>query len=503
MSTNWQTWPVKFQGGWRTDLGRIDQGIQAPGSATILRNFEPSINGGYSRIKGFSKFSPNDVDAAEANPVLGVVVIAEASVLARKGACYYTGSGGAWTKRLTVTTPGASRIFFDIYNYNGTEKVVVVDGVEDPAFWNGSTMTLDTAAPAEVTGASLVRSFKSHLFFAKGDLLTFTAPFTDNDYNTGNGAGQIRVGGPITGLIVFRDELIIFTPRTIQRLSGSTAEDFTLSPIASDTGCLCAWTVQEVGGDILYLGPDGIRWLSATARNNDFGLDRASANIQDEILQIISSNCAYASVVLRAKNQYRLFTYLDNIPASLSKGFIATKFSGQDVSSISWAELIGMKVKSAHSRQFRDREVIVFSSLNGHVYLMESGNSFDGLTIQAIFETPYIPINDPRVRFTVYKHSIYTKLEGLFNLTTQIKFDYNPPGSIQPPVQLVTGGSGGSVYGEGVYGTAIYSTTASATFLNMALGSGMVIALRYESNDTNAPYLLDYAILEYMTNERR
>jgi hypothetical protein len=29
------------------------------------------------------------------------------------------------------------------------------------------------------------------------------------------------------------------------------------------------------------------------------------------------------------------------------------------------------------------------------------------------------------------------------------------------------------------------------------------MALRYESNDTNAPYLLDYALVEFMPNERR
>lgn len=504
MPTKWQTWPVKFQGGWRTDLGRIDQGLQAPGSATTLRNFEPSINGGYTRIKGFEKFSSSDVDAAEDDPVFGVVVVDETTALARKGDKYYKGTGGAWTSVLTVAITGATGISHDSFNFSGSEIIVVVDGKDDPAYYNvdAGTMAFDTSAPADVTGASVVRVFKNHVFFGKGNLLTFTEPYNQTGYDPGNGSGVINVGADITGLIVFREQLIIFTVNSILRLAGNTVSDFELQPITTNTGCLSQYSIQEVGGDILYLGPDGVRWLSATARNNDFGLDRASSNIQDEIVQVITSSNPLSSVVIRSKNQYRLFNYDNTTPKNLSKGFIATKFSGQDVSSISWSQIVGMKVRSAHSKQFSNSEIILFSSEDGYVYQMEVGNDFDGENINAIFETPYMPINDPRVRFTVYKHSLYTKLFGTADISAQLKFDYLAS-SIQPPMFAIEGGGGGSIFGEGVFGTAVFSTASSSTFLNQTVGSGFVVALRYESNDTNAPYLLDYALLEFMSNERR
>jgi hypothetical protein len=504
MPTAWQTWPVKFQGGWRTDLGRIDQGLQAPGSATILRNFEPSVNGGYARILGYDKFSSTDVDVLEDNPVLGVVVADETTALVRKETKYYKGTGTTWTSVLTAVTPGAVGISFDVFNFNGTEKIVVVDGYNDPAYYAvvAGTMAYDSSAPTGATGSSIVKVFRNAVFFAKGPLLTFTAPYAETDYDPGNGAGEINIGGDITGLAVFREQLIIFTIDKIWRLTGDTSENFVLQPIADNTGCLSQYTIQEVGGDILYLGPDGIRWLSATARNNDFGLDRASSNIQEVMLDLIASDNIYSSLVIRSKNQYRIFNYDVATPKALSKGYIATKFSGQDVSYVAWAEIVGMKVRSAHSRQFRDREVILFSSEDGLVYRMESGNSFDGGDINAVFETPYMPINDPRVRFTAYKHSLYMKLYGALALTGQLKFDYLQQ-TTQPPLFNITGGSGSSVYGESLYGTAVYSTTTSNTALNQVLGSGFVMALRYESNDTNAPYLLDYALVEFMTNERR
>jgi len=48
MATQWQTHPVKLEGGLITNLGRLEQGIDAPGSATQLTNYEPSVEKGYS-----------------------------------------------------------------------------------------------------------------------------------------------------------------------------------------------------------------------------------------------------------------------------------------------------------------------------------------------------------------------------------------------------------------------------------------------------------------------
>src|SRR5210317_1774449 len=52
----WQTYPVEFRGGLVTNLSPLQQGINAPGSARILRNFEPSVEGGYRRIEGYDKY---------------------------------------------------------------------------------------------------------------------------------------------------------------------------------------------------------------------------------------------------------------------------------------------------------------------------------------------------------------------------------------------------------------------------------------------------------------
>lgn len=505
MATNWETYPIKFEGGWRTDLGRLQHGLEAPGSATLIRNFEQSVDGGYARILGYTKFSPNDVDVSQSNPCIGVIVANETDALVRKGNKFYKGSGGTWTDVLTVTGGTSSRIFHDTFNFDGVEKIVVVDGVNNPAYYTTTTGTMayDSGAPSDVTGSNIVRVFKNHIFFANKNLLSFTVPFDYDNWDTGSGAGVINVGNDITGLIVFRDQLIIFTRDSIQRLTGNSSTDFNLAPIASQSGCLCPHTVQEVGGDVMYLGPDGIRWLSATERNNDFGLERASSNIQNVITNVIGGNCNYATCPIRSKGQYRFFTYYPSVTKDVSQGFIATKRSDQSVINISWTEILGMKVYSVHSKQFRDRETILFTSDDGYIYKMEVGSTFDGRPIDFAFHTPYFPINDPRIRKTIYKHTLYLKTQADFELKCQLKFDYNISGSNQPLPFNVGSTTSTATYGYAIYGVDKYGTTVSDTFTDQTIGSGFVVSLQYEGRTNSIDFVLDHAILEFMVNERR
>lgn len=506
MATAWQTFPIKFQGGLITNLGRLEQGTQAPGSATILQNFENSIEGGVKKIAGYDAFS--DTEVTGAGPISGVISVAENKALAVREGIYYVSTGTTWTLVETAPNPLFDRIRFDRFNFDGTEKVVIVDGLNDPGYYNPAddSFTYDTSAPTDVEGASYVALFKNHIFFGKGNLLTFTAPYDELSYLTGDGAGVINVGSDITGLIVFREQLIIFSVDRIQRLAGNTLSDFVLQPITMNTGCLSGDTAQEVGGDILYLGPDGIRFLSATEKNEDFALELASSKIQPNISRMIRNNHRYSSTVIRGKSQYRIFTYSESLPRNLSGGFTATKFSDQSVDNISWSTIKGMKVYSVDSKQYGDNEVILFGSNDGLVYRMETGASFNGENINAIFETPYFVYTDPRIRKTIYKHSLYAKLGGAFNLECNIRLDYKAPGTIQPPSFYLMNSAGvADVYGSStaIYGTTVYGSNIHNTYTNPVVGSGFTMALRYQDNSTNPSFALDYAVLEFTENERR
>ncbi len=503
MPTQWQTFPIKLEGGLTTNLGRIEQGINAPGSATILQNFEPDVKGGYTRILGYEKYSATAVPGS--GQIFGVIALSDTEALVARGTEYQYSSGTTWTAKLTLTNPAITYIRDDSYNFTGTRKTVVVDGVNPPAYFNhtAKTMAYAVGAPADVVGASRVRVFKNHLFFAKGRNLSFSSPFLEDDFNPANGAGAINVGDDITGIVVFRDQLIVLCLNSIYRVSGNTEADFVLSPIAMNTGCLSGDTVQEVGGDIMYLGPDGIRYLSATERNNDFGLVRASEKIQTKILAVVSATSIYSSVTLAEKNQYRLFYWEASAPAESSRGFLATKYSNQTVDDIAWAELLGFKVYGISKYQESDGETVLFVGATGFVYKMESGNSLDGVNIEAIFETPYMPITDPKVRKTFYKHTLFATVGDTFTLTCSLKFDYRQAGS-SPIVSFpITTIGAPTRYGSGVYGTAFYNAPTEEGFYSNVLGSAFTVAIQYRSVSQDPPFNLNFSILEYRTNERR
>lgn len=506
MPTAWDTLPLKFEGGWITNLGRLEQGIDRPGSATILQNFEASTEGGYKRILGYDKYSSSPVPGT--GLIKGIIAEGLIDAIVYREDKLYLGSSGSWTLKATAPISGADFLRHDTYNFNGTSKTIMVDGVNKPAIYDSGTnlIAYDTSALSDVQGAQNVKVFRNHIFIAKGSNLYFLVPFTDNNYDTGAGAGVINTGDEITGLIVFRDQLIVFGADRIQRVSGTNVLDFVLSPIATSSGCLSADSIQEVGGDVMYLGPDGVRWLSATERIGDFGLERASEAIQTDVLSSLGSGNKYCSLVVRAKNQYRIFSYLNSLTKDSSEGYIGTKFSDQSTINIQWSKIRGMKVSAADSKQFQDRERILFISDTGYVYKMEFGNSFDGDDIEAIFETPYMSITDPKIRKTIYKHTLYTKVTGSFHVDVSLRFDYGQPNVIQP--RAFTLGSDGSkvfYYGDPIslYGTATFSTELQDLYINNTVGSGFTVALRYTDKSTKPAFLLEYAVLEFSQDERR
>lgn len=405
---------------------------------------------------------------------------------------------------ISTSREGASRTRFAKYNYNGTQKIAIVDGINAPATYDTSTFTALNDAPADVKGAAFICNFKNALFFGKGTILNFTAPYTDSDFSAANGAGSINVGSPITGLEVFRDQLIIFTEVSIQRLVGNTIADFTLQPVTNDLGCIESDTIQEVGGDIMFLAPDGLRLLSATDRIGDFGLGVVSKNIQDDLVTFISTNTNFTSCVVREKSQYRIFGYNNNITQENAQGILATQFAEQGGVNMQYSETRGIRAFVADSNYHLNSEVILFSNNDGYLYQMESGSDFDGTAITISFATPFIPIEDPRVRKTFYKIFLYTDPQGSVAFDLSLKLDFDEAGTVQPApisIQNVQGVVG--FFGTGVFGTTTYGAKLIKLFESQVVGSGFAVSFLFDSATQAPPFSLDALTVEYATNARR
>jgi len=512
MATQWQTFPIEFKGGLISNLSPLQHGTNAIGSATVLQNFEPDKAGGYTKIQGYTKWDTDIVPGS--GPVLGVKVVSDGEVVAIRSntasSVVYHSSGSGWTPILTMTANG-SLVRFEELNFGAGNKVLMVDSVNYPVVFDDITNTATSiTSSADVLGAEYVAVYKTTTFYAKDNNLYFTAPSTYDDFSPANGGGVINVGNTITGLAVFRDQLIIFCRNSIKRLTGSTISDITLQPITDRIGCISGDTIQEVGGDIMYAAPDGIRLLSATDRIGDFGLDIASDPIAKDAFDLLSIGTHFCSLVIREKAQYRVFSYVPSEQASVSKGLLTTKFISQGAGGFAWATTKGIKAYCSDSKYTSSyTETVVFANEDGYVYELDTGSDFDGDIIEAIYESPYMPITDPQTRKTFYKMTLYADPNGPMELDVNFKYDFDAStntGVIQPNTFTVSS-AGNSVFFYGgtasVFGTATFGGELDKVYNSNVIGSGKTVAIRMEDSSTNPRFTLDTAILEFRQNDRQ
>lgn len=534
MATGWQTFPIELKGGLISNMSALQQGINAVGSATILQNYEPNKEGGYTRVAGYEKFNTNTFgdsgNVLSCQPVSTTKVVASRKNSSGVTEYFYANTGsGSWTSLGSMALLGGKAQAMT-YNINGAIKTIFTDGDNYPAIYNHSDTTLNkldgsdygSGVTTDIRGSSSAAFYKNHLLLANGTKVVFPAPYTDNDFaSDGIAAGSFDVYDEITKLIVFRDQCIIFCRHKIFRLVGTSSADFTLIPITDNTGCIDGHSVQEVGGDIIYLGPDGVRLLSATERIGDFGLELPSDTIYTTFKEFLDATDSFTSVVLQQKAQYRLFGNIANQQDDIAKALCVTKFSAQGGASIAWSELVGFNAYIAGSFTQSTNELHVFANNDGYVYKMESGTSRDGSDITSIYESPYMPINDPQMRKTFYKVTAYIDPTGRFNTKQTIKYDFgsfNEVDVIQPGAETYNSlnaevfyyGSAEAVYenatdeNDRTVGTVKYGVALDRVFQKNISGSGKTISIRFEDkSSTSKPYTLDSLILEYKTNDRQ
>lgn len=533
MPSSWSTYPLEFKGGLISNLTQLQHGINMPGSATYLENFEVAKTGGYKKINGYSTY--DDTALTGIGNVLAVAITDTLShVYAARveatdtNTVYYKSTGydastktySGWTS-LGSVTKSTNPIDHVNVTFVGTETTVFVDGSNYPHYTTGTSITAMTSAnSSDLSGANIVTTYKNHVFFAVGKLLVHSAPFSLTDYSAANGGAVYTFDSEITGLINFRDQLFIFTKKNIRVLSGSTIANFTINPVAEDIGCIDFRTVKEVGGDVMFLSLGGLRLLSATDRLNDFGINLPTDSVYKQINELINSSNDYTSVTIPSKAQYRLFAANSSVNRESAKGISGTKLVAQGGEGFQWSTLRGILVLCADHKAYGDEELVVFGNSDGYVYKMDDGITFGssrdsvtgnltgGTTVMSVFQTPYIPITDPSVRKTFYRVTFYLDIQGEFSADAQLMIDYGAgieAGVVQPePFTITNAGSVPGVYGDYnyAYGSANFGSVIDYTYDNHLRGSGKVFALRLEDVSTSAPYTIDSAVIEFKENDR-
>jgi len=479
-----------------------------PGEALELRNFEPDIEGGYRRISGFSKYVSVVVpQTASASEKVLMVATFGSKVLAARGTSIYsaTPGGSSWTSIDSGRT-SAGKYKFERFNFDGTDKIVVVDGANAPTVFNSSLSATDVS-DSSVAGAKFVVSFKNHMFYAGKSTtkqeVVFSQPFDEDAFNTGSGAGSFKVDDEITGLKVFRDDLFVFCETRIFKLSGTSSSNFAVADVTRDIGCINGDTIQEFAGDLIFLGPDGLRTIAGTARIGDVELGTISSNVQSIFNDNIASASEFDSVVITDKTQYRIFFTKANTSETITKGIICV-LKGQK---FEFSELRGIRPASTDSF-VKDGDVIVLhgSYQDGFVYRQESGNTFDGAVILGRYRSPDLTFDDPGIRKHMQRVIINYKPESTIDADLFLRYDYDDVDAARPAAYPLDSEDVAAIYGgsASTYGVTIYDNGASQPLVRQSVeGSGFAVALKVEDGGETAPYSLKGFQLEYQLGARR
>ena len=416
----------------------------------------------------------------------------------------------SWTERDTGRS-SASRYNFERFNFDGNDKLVVVDGDNNPTFFNAAMSATDISSagsgevPTAVTGAKFVAAFKDHMFYAgmssTPQEVVFSVPFDEDNFATGSGAGSVKVDDTITGLKVFRDNLFIFCENRIFKLSGTSLSDFAMTPVTRNIGCIEPFgsTIQEFAGDLIFLGPDGLRTVAGTARIGDVELGTISANVQSIFDENLVDSALFESVVIPDKTQYRIFFSKDGTGEDNTKGVICV-MKGQ---TFEFAELRGIKPSTTDTFVEAGNVLVLHGGFDGYIHRQEKGNDFDGTAVSGRYRSPDLTFGDPGVRKHMQRVIVNYKPESAINADMFVRYDYEDRNSSRPAAYSLDSEDVVAIYGTSVYGTPTYGGASQPLLRQSVEGSGFAVALRVNDNATTAPYSLKGFQLEYQVGARR
>jgi len=483
----------------------LDQSTFAmqPGMALELENFEPATTGGYRRISGYNKWNSNIVPQDQsANESVLMSAHFKGNVLAARGRKIHKGAAGSgsWTEIDSGRT-GAGRYTFFRYTLAGTEFIVWADGANHASKYDNTTVT-DISGTGAPSNPKFVTGFKESLFFAgmssTPQELVFTAPYTDTDFNTATGAGSINVDSNITGLFPFRDSLYIFCEERIFKLVGNTIADFVLQPVTREIGCLNGFTIQEFAGDIVFLGPDGLRTVAGTEKIGDVELGTISRAVQERF-EGLSDVDEFDSVIIPDKTQYRIFFSKAGTPRATTTGVICVRKGD----AYEFADIKGIRPNSTDSVVVAGESIVLHGDFDGYVYRQEQGNDFDGSVVTGRYRSPDLTMGDAGIRKSFDRVIINYAPEAAVNADLFVRYDYEAPNVARPAAYPFDTTTSVAIYGSSVYGTATYGGQSNPLVRQPIEGSGFAIALRVNDRGTSAPYSLKGFQLEFQADARR
>ena len=518
--------------------------LRSPGEATKLTNFEVSTNGGYRRINGYTQFG-DGTRPNSANAIKGLKVYADGLIAASGTNIYFSQDGDSWlqinkdsvsgsgdnystfTGRSTLARTSQDQASFAIYEGDTDYgELIITDrsSATKPLYFKmtgtGSALSSRTYFTKEITVSGSV--YPKYCVIHDRHLVVggaATAPNTiyysgtdDIDDFSSTGSGSIKLDDQVVGLRSFRDDLIIFCKNSIYKLVNiNNSSTIAVQPITQNIGCLDGDSIQEIGGQLLFLAPDGIRTVAGTARIGDVELGSLSRKIQPVVGDIADNISDYkiSSAVIRSKSQYRLFYGGSGITTAVSEGIIGTlRITPEGGSRFEWSETKGIQGSGGFTSGFDSTgtEKLYHGDYAGYIYNHDTGDEFNpagtASNIDAEYETPSIDFGDLGVLKTLKYVKLSVKPEGSVQPSLKVVYDYDDSTIPQPAAYTLSSIPTPAIFGTGAFNAVTFGAAPNPMTRQTVEGSGNTAFLRLFSNDQNGPYTVNGIYIDYEPSGR-
>ena len=427
------------------------------------------------------------------------------------------------SRNTTIGTRTVDKIRHVQFDWGNGSTICFVDGVNPALVFDGvnwyellqanSGGTSSPGGDQLVDAPSIVTEYQNRLWVG-GDLLSrSTLSYSESNdpytWSSGGGGGTRKPAFNVIQIKPFRDDLFLFGTNSIKKITTPDGETFKNESVTNNVGCIARDSVVEIAGDLLFLAPDGLRPISSTSKIGDVELETVSKSIQVTLVNLIKNNNTDSvnSVVIRGKSQVRFFVGDDSTPQIDSYGIIGGLYDNQGSIDWSFGELNGIRASCAESGYIGSEEYVVQGDYDGKVYRQESGNSFAGQDIVAVYSTPYLDFGDTEIRKTIRKVNTFVRAEGPATFFLSLSYDWGDYNTKRPS-EYTQASAGGPVTYNALnldYGDAnvLYGGNSKPILTSDVQGSGFSTRATFVTIGQTEPYSIQGLVFEFSISGRR
>lgn len=543
-----QSTRVICEGGLDSTENYLNLSQNKPGSATRLVNYEAGLSGGYRRLNGYEAY---DTDFPEVGVgvatgrVFGIVIFdnsitgatqifaARRNIADNEYQIYEYQFGTGWVAVTTGLTHyyingGAevNKIRYDVGNDGNRNHLCIVDGVNPALIYDGSTWGYITtsgtgtdianAGGAQAIAAPTLVSFFSGTLFLSYDRINgalgqvaYSAPNDFVNFDSADGAGQVITGLEVVQIKPFRDFLYVFGTNAIKRIAPDVTAGFIIRDVTNNIGCIARDSVVEIGGDLVFLAPDGFRPIAGTSKIGDVQLETLSKSIHSLIRTRISASSLIDvnSVVIRGKSQFRIFFSSSNVDAANTRGIIGCLRTSNQTTGWEFGEILGFRASASTSRYVNGIEVVLHGDYDGNVYRQERGNSLNGGDMLSVYSTPYLDFGDTEIRKTIEGVTIFLSGEGQIDVSLGVQYDWGRREIPAPPTYDIIIDALVPTYDDPSFTyddpDVVYGGALTPIAVEKLEGSFFSARFTFTSIGTRFPHSIYAMVVEYKPEGRR